>query len=128
MRPVAETPMSHTGNLHMTQTPFPAPPGLDPNYVFGELVPLIAVVTVILVVAISLRWIFRSPVGEALAQRIRQGRRPNEGARSDPGHERAELEERVSALQEQVGELAERLEFTERLLAGKRERPMLRGE
>ncbi len=108
----------------MNQTPFPAPP-LDPNYVFTEIWPLIAGVTVILAVALGLRWIFRSPVGEAIAERIRHGRKAG-GQLAD--RDRALLEDRVAALQEQVGELAERLEFTERLLAGQRERPLLRGE
>jgi hypothetical protein len=111
----------------MMQTPFPPSPGLDPNYVFSQLVPLIAGVTIILAVAVGLRWIFRSPVGEALAERLRHGRKER-GALADSGHDRALLEERVAVLQEQVGELAERLEFTERLLAGQRDRPLMRGE
>ena len=97
------------------------PPGLDPNYVFSQLVPLVGVISVILVGSIGLRWIFKSPVGEALAQRIREGRG---GKRSIPADDRSlkEMEERVSHLQEQVGELAERLDFTERMLTAQRER------
>jgi hypothetical protein len=104
----------------MTQTPFPSPP-LDPNYVFGEMVPLIVTVTVILVGAIGLRWVFRSPVGEAIAHRIREGRGGKRGTQiSDQSLK--EMEERVAHLQDQVGELAERLDFTERLLTSQRER------
>ena len=104
----------------MTQTPLP--PGLDPNYVFGELVPLISIVTILVVGALSFRWVFRTPVGEALAQRIR-----NRGSRnSELESERArEMEARLMQLQDQVGELAERLDFTERLLATQRERSQL---
>jgi hypothetical protein len=104
----------------MTQTT-PLPPGLDPNYVFGELMPLIAIVTLVLASAIGLRWVFRSPVGEALAQRIREGVRSGKlrDSVSDPAL--AEMREQISQLQEQVGELAERLDFAERLLAAKRE-------
>jgi hypothetical protein len=109
----------------MIQTPFPTP-GLDPNMVFNELMPVIAVVTIIAVIAIGLRWVFRSPVGEALAQRIREGRHRARPA-IDEAHT-GELEERVAMLQEQMGELAERVEFTERLLAGQRERQVGRGE
>ncbi len=50
------------------QTPMPPmPPGLDPNLVFNEVVPIIAAVVVILVVAVALRGILRTPVGEAIA-------------------------------------------------------------
>jgi hypothetical protein len=95
---------------------------LDPNYVFSELMPLIAVVTVILVGAFGLRWIFRTPVGEAIAQRIREGRRSAKGM--DPGGaaSRSGAEDRISQLEDQVVELAERLDFAERLLAAQRER------
>jgi hypothetical protein len=95
---------------------------LDPNYVFSELMPLIAVVTVILVGAFGLRWIFRTPVGEAIAQRIREGRRSGKGM--DPGGaaSRSGAEDRISQLEDQVVELAERLDFAERLLAAQRER------
>src|SRR2546428_12977879 len=56
--------------------PFPAPPGLDLNVLINQVVaPLVAVVVVIVVGAIALRWLFRSPVGEALAERIREGSR-----------------------------------------------------
>jgi len=107
----------------MTQTT-PLPPGLDPNYVFGELMPLIAIVTLVLASAIGLRWVFHSPVGEALAQRIRESVRSGKqrGRESDPAL--AEMREQISQLQEMVGELAERLDFAERLLAAKRERQL----
>jgi hypothetical protein len=105
----------------MIQTPLPMPPSLDPNYVFTELLPLIAVVTVILVGSIGLRWIFRSPVGEAIAQRIREGRGARRGT-TGGDQSLKEMEERVARLQDQVAELAERLDFTERLLAAQRER------
>ena len=106
----------------MTQTPMP--PGLDPNYVFGELVPLISIVTILVVGALSLRWVFRTPVGEALAQRIRsRGSSRNSELESERVRE---MEARLIQLQDQVGELAERLDFTERLLATQRERSQLK--
>src|SRR2546426_6554712 len=114
--------------------PFPAPPGLDLNVLINQVVaPLVAVVVVIVVGAIALRWLFRSPVGEALAERIREGSRrrrhwkglggewldaPAEAAADD--RRVAALEERVSALDGQVAEIAERLDFAERLLAERR--------
>src|SRR2546426_5411659 len=122
--------------------PFPAPPGLDLNVLINQVVaPLIAVVVVIAVGAIALRWLFRSPVGEALAERIREGSRrrrhwkglggewmdaPAEGAEAE--RRVAALEERVSALDGQVAEMAERLDFAERLLAERRERKLGAGQ
>src|SRR5207247_5203224 len=59
--------------VHMMQAPMPPPlPGLDPHLVFNEVEPIIAAVVVIGVVAVALRWIFRPPVGEAIAERIRR--------------------------------------------------------
>lgn len=105
----------------MTQTPFPSPP-IDPNYVFSQLMPLISIVTVIVVGAIGLRIVFKTPVGEAIARRIRGGRQPD--LQTDPGTSgyRADMEDRMLHLQERIGELEERLDFTERLLASNRER------
>ncbi len=102
--------------------PIPPPPGLDPTYVFSEMMPLIAIVTIILVAAIGLRLIFRTPVGEAIAQRIRA--KVHGGRSLEDDQARAELEERVAQLQEQVGELTERVDFAERLLAGQRDRQL----
>jgi hypothetical protein len=97
------------------------PPGLDPNFVFGEMAPLISIVTIILVGALGLRWVFRTPVGEALAQRIRGGRVSHKLSETE-GERAREMEARLTHLQEQVGELAERLDFAERMLAAQRER------
>jgi hypothetical protein len=97
------------------------PPGLDPNYVFGQLMPLVAIVTMVIVGAIALRWFFRTPVGEALAQRIRHGKASRGQFDTTGEHAYAELEARISLLQDHVGELAERLDFTERLLAERRD-------
>src|SRR2546421_3611205 len=57
----------------MTQPPRPPmPPGLDPNFGFNRVTPLITVVVVVLVGATAVRWILRgTPVGEAIAERIR---------------------------------------------------------
>src|SRR3989449_10794324 len=55
--------------------PFPAPPGLDPNFLINQVAPLIGFVVVVVVGAMALRWLFRSPVGEALAERMREGSR-----------------------------------------------------
>jgi hypothetical protein len=53
-----------------------------------------------------------SPVGKAYAERLRHGA----GAPQDP-HEREEVLAAVEELRREVAELAERVDFTERLLA-----------
>ena len=52
-----------------------------------------------------------SPLGKALAERLLHGARPGE---SSPEH--AELADSVDELRREVAELAERVDFTERLL------------
>jgi hypothetical protein len=110
----------------LLQTP---PPSLfDPN----QLIPLIGMIGGFIVAGIALR----SPLAAAIAERIRAGmhrrRRwkgfgqewtdtPGEGV--EAGHV-AELEHRVTEMQGQIAEMAERLDFAERLLAQKRERSL----
>jgi hypothetical protein len=53
-----------------------------------------------------------SPLGRALAERLRHGPRPRGGT----GEEHGELVESVEELRREVAELAERVDFTERLL------------
>ena len=64
-----------------------------------------------------------SPVGKAIADRIRgtgAGTLP-EGARRELEESRAELLNEVQQLRTEVGELSERMDFAERLLAKNRE-------
>ncbi len=71
-----------------------------------------------------MRWVFRTPVGEALAERLRlrsRGRASGAGAEAP---EVAALTAQVARLEEQVSELAERLDFAERMLAERRERQL----
>jgi hypothetical protein len=111
------------------QTPLPPlPPGLDPNLVFNEVEPIIATVVVIVVVAVALRWIFRTPVGEAIAERIRTRAQRPWGAAGEEPHRVEALEAQVSHLQGQVSELAERIDFAERMLAERRERKLGAGQ
>jgi len=113
----------------MMQAPMPPPlPGLDPNLVFNEVVPIIAAVVVIGVVAVALRWIFRTPVGEAIAERIRRRAQRRWGAESEDPERVAALEAQVSHLQGQIAELAERIDFAERMLAERRERKLGAGQ
>jgi len=115
----------------MMQTPLPSP-GVDLNLLFDRLIPLVGVVALVVVGAIVLRFVFRSPVGEALAERIRARTRSRFGVGSSTG----EIEgERVAALEQQVGDLhsqlsqlAERVDFAERVLAERRERKLSAGQ
>jgi len=56
----------------------------------------------------------RSPIGQAIADRLRHGAVPPAGAGN--AEDRAELLESVEQLRREVAELAERVDFTERLL------------
>ena len=116
------------------QTPLPPPPGtpFDPN----QLIPLIGLIGGLVVAGVVLYAFFKSDLAAAIAERIRTGihRRkrwkgvgqeysdtPAEGLES--GHV-VELEQRVVEMQGQIAEMAERLDFAERLLAQKRERSL----
>ena len=116
----------------VAQTPPPTIP-FNPN----ELIPLIGMIGVMVVAGVVLYAFFKSDLAAALAERIRAGmhrrRRwkgfgqewsdtPAEGI-ADADHV-AELEQRVVEMQGQIAEMAERLDFAERLLAQKRERSL----
>ena len=109
----------------------PPPPGLDLTFLLDQLMPIVGLI----VLFVGLRWVFRTPVGEAISERIRAGihrRRhwkgfggewvdaPGEGLGDD--RRVAALEEEVSTLQSQLSELAERVDFAERMLAEQRDR------
>ena len=55
-----------------------------------------------------------SPLGKAIAERLRHGPLPRGGAGTP--QDQAELVETVDQLRREVAELAERVDFTERLL------------
>ncbi len=116
----------------MMQGPLP-PPGLDPNLAFNQIIPLVAGIASLIAGALVLRWLFRSPIGEAIAEGIRARRRRRWGESTGEvgaadAHRVGALEEQVTLLQGQVAELAERLDFAERVLAGRRERKLGAGQ
>src|SRR5262249_39683075 len=97
---------------------------VDPNFVINQVGPLVAVLIIGTLVALTLRGLFRSPIGEAIAEGIRLRRRRRWGAEVTDGGETprvAALEQEVHLLQGQLSELAERLDFAERLLAERRQ-------
>ena len=104
----------------------------DPN----QLIPLIGVIGVVIAVGAVLHGFFKSDLASAMAERIRAGRHrrkkwkgfggewtdtPLEG--TDAEHV-ADLQQKVEEMQGQIAEMAERLDFAERLLAQKRERSL----
>src|SRR3989442_15333346 len=96
-------------------------------FVPNQLVGLIGGLGALVVGAAMLKWVFRSPIGEAIAEGIRARRRRRWGGGEIPGEIAAAdaqrvgaLEEQVTRLQGQVAELAERLDFAERVLAERR--------
>ncbi len=103
----------------------PFPPGQpDLNYVIHQLTPF----AVLILMFMGVRWVLRSPVGEALAERIRH-RTPGRWAVAGEDPQRvAALEEQVAHLQGQISELAERIDFAERMLAERRERKLGAGQ
>jgi hypothetical protein len=113
----------------VVQTPVPPPPGLDPNLLIDRLIPLVGVVTLCVVAAITLRWLFQSPMAQAMAERMRARTRGRFGEGGDGDSERvAALEHQVASLQGQLAELAERVDFAERMLAERRERKLSAGQ
>jgi hypothetical protein len=130
----------------IAQTP---PPGMDPNFLISQIIPLIGAVAALIVGGVVLYAFFKSDLAAAIAERIRAGihRRkhwkglggewidmPGDGAGAEGGggvvddRRVAALEEHLGQLQGQVAELGERLDFAERLLAQKRERTLRAGE
>ena len=106
----------------------PPPPGVDPNFLVSQIVPLIGVIALAVVAGVVLYAFFKSDLAAAIAERIRSKIRrkgmSDTGAEAiDAGHV-AELEHKVIDMQGQITEMAERLDFAERLLAQKRERSL----
>jgi len=98
----------------------PLPPMIpfDPN----QLIPLVGMVGGMVIAGIVLWSFFKSDLAGALAERIR-GRKKTDPLEFDARHV-ADLEQRVVDMQGQIAEMAERLDFAERLLAQKRERSL----
>ena len=100
--------------------PTPPPPGLDWTFLLDQAMPIV----VMIVLFIGLRWVLQTPVGEALAERIRTKMRGRPGGIGEDPHRVTALEDQVAQLHGQVAELAERLDFAERMLAERRERKL----
>jgi Tfp pilus assembly protein PilN len=93
----------------------PSPP---PGFPTSGGLPLAVVVIVILGIAgvVAILW----PLARALARRIERGAHADPALQEDIDQLRARLND-VDALQARIAELEERVDFTERLLAQKRQ-------
>jgi TolA-binding protein len=98
----------------------------DPN----QLIPLIGMVGGMVVAGVVLYAFFKSDLAKAMAERMRAGMYPKKQWSDTPiegvaaADHVAELEQRIVDMQGQISEMAERLDFAERLLAQKRERSL----
>jgi len=105
-------------------TPLPPTIPVDPNLIVDQVVPLVGVIAIGIMMVFTARWFFHSPIGEAIAEGIRLRRRRRYGLGADGAEDPrvAALEDQVRSLTAQVGELGERLDFTERMLATQAQR------
>jgi hypothetical protein len=104
----------------LLQTPPPMIP-FDPN----QLIPLIGMIGGFVVAGVVLYAFFKSDLAAAIAERIRTGVRRRKAAIDDvQGDHIAELDHRMTEMQQQIADMHERLDFAERLLAQKRERSL----
>ena len=103
----------------------PPPLGVDPNFLVSQLIPLIGMIGGMVLAGVVLYAFFKSDLAKAMAERIRTGVRRRKAAIDDvQGEHILELDNRVAEMQGQLTEMAERLDFAERLLAQKRERSL----
>ncbi len=118
----------------MVQVVAPLPPQIpfDPQFLTSQIVGVVGGLIVAVTIAFVARWFFHSPIAEAIAEGIRLRRRRRWGTVGELTGESeshvAALEERVGVLSEQISELGERLDFAERMLAGRGERRLGAGQ
>jgi len=114
----------------------PAPPPLpespvDANRIASQVVPLIGAAVALMIGVIAFKALVESPIGQAIAERIRThaGRVGRSSIDGGGGGERVVgLEQDVAQLRREVAELAERLDFAERMLADRRQPQLRAGE
>ena len=104
------------------------PPGVDLDTIITALTPLVLGVAGLIVAGVVLYRFFKSDLAAAITERIRAGvrRRRSKDAPAEgiDGAVVVELQHNVIDMRGQIAELAERLDFAERLLAQKRERSL----
>jgi hypothetical protein len=118
----------------IVQASVPPPPPeipMDPNLIAPHVVPLIGAALAMLLGVMALKALVESPIGQAIAERIRgRAGRFGRSPRDDSGDADrvVGLEQDVAQLQREVAELAERLDFAERMLAERRQPQLRAGE
>jgi hypothetical protein len=111
----------------MIQTPPPGIPSIPfdwNSFWSNDLTPLIATVIVAVGVILVLRVIMKSPVGEAMAERIRRKTNLKFGEPSGLSGEQAAIQldgfqDQLGRIESHLAEMNERLDFTERVLTKK---------
>ena len=113
----------------IVQTPPPPPISLppDPNLMFGQLSEMLMLVAVVAGFVLVARFIFKSPIAEAIGERIRRGKGGGE-LTGESADRLTRIESELGALRGEMSEFAERLDFTERVLAQKQERRLGAGQ
>jgi hypothetical protein len=103
--------------------PTPLPPSMppDPNLMAMQVVELLTIVVMAAAVILVVRFVVMSPIGQAIGERLRPKRSGLTGEQDD---RLARIEGEMLALRGDLGELAERLDFAERVLAERRERQL----
>ena len=104
------------------------PPGVDVDTIINSLTPLVLGIVGLVVVGVVLYRFFKSDLAAAIAERIRAGVRRKRSKETPTeaidGSQVVELQHNVIEMRGQIAELAERLDFAERVLAQKRERSL----
>jgi hypothetical protein len=110
----------------------PLPPGIpDMTFVAARMFDLLGQIIVAIGIVVGPKFALRSPLGEAWAERFRERTRRRFGApTTDPGAEArvAGMEQELTQLRGEVAELAERLDFAERLLSQHRQQQLGAGQ
>jgi len=107
----------------LVQVPTPVPPLPDPNFLQIQSQEQFLIGLAIVVISAAAVLVLR-PLFAALARRL-EGKSVDSQLRAEVDHLR-ELAAEVEPLRSRVQDIEERLEFTERLLAERRDQDMLR--
>jgi len=93
----------------------------DPNLLIGQIVPVFSMLTGVVISG----FVVLGPVGRAIGDVIRHIFRADRKQGALPAEELDQLHARFDSIQHQLTEIAERQDFTERMLAQTRERGAL---
>jgi hypothetical protein len=103
----------------------------DMTFVAARVFDLVTQVVAAIAIVVGLRFALRSPLGVAWAERFRERtRRRFGGSGPDPATDArvAGMEQELSQLRGEVAEIAERLDFAERLLSQRKQQQLGAGQ